>query len=86
MSCGNPHEVECTTVLEMVYLYIDDELDEIRRVEVVTHLKECYPCAGVFQVETTIKARVQVCCSGQAPQQLRVAIAEQLRQSLSGER
>jgi len=27
MSCGNPHEVPCSEVLDRVYTYLDHELD-----------------------------------------------------------
>ena len=31
MSCGNPHDVPCSEVIEQVYLYLDGEIDEAGR-------------------------------------------------------
>ncbi len=28
MSCGRPHEVPCTEVLDRIYAYLDGELDD----------------------------------------------------------
>ena len=28
MSCGNPHETPCSEVLDMVYTYLDGEMDK----------------------------------------------------------
>ncbi|MSV75086.1 MAG: mycothiol system anti-sigma-R factor, partial [Actinobacteria bacterium] len=34
MSCGNPHATPCTEVLSLLYVYIDEEIDEVHRIEV----------------------------------------------------
>ncbi len=37
MSCGNHHATPCTEVLSLVYVYIDDECDEVKSGSVATH-------------------------------------------------
>jgi len=80
MSCGNPHEVACSTILSMIYVFIDGELDEVHRVEVTTHLAECAPCEFQFAAEVNIKSLVRRSCMQEAaPQELRTAILARIR-------
>ena len=43
MSCGNHHDVPCVEVLSLMWVYIDNEIDDSHRVEVTVHLQECPP-------------------------------------------
>src|SRR5438105_2817337 len=56
MSCGNPHEVDCSEVIEQVYLYLDGEIDDEGRQKVREHLDECAPCLRQFGLEQDVKA------------------------------
>jgi mycothiol system anti-sigma-R factor len=51
MSCGNPHAVECSEVLERVYEYLDGEMDRERAHVIREHLDECSPCLREFGLE-----------------------------------
>jgi mycothiol system anti-sigma-R factor len=64
MSCGNPHEVPCSEVIEQVYLYLDGEIDDEGRAKVREHLDECAPCLRHFGLENEVKALVARCCGG----------------------
>ncbi|SCE81060.1 mycothiol system anti-sigma-R factor [Micromonospora viridifaciens] len=80
MSCGEPHETGCREVLAEVYLYLDLECVEERRVLIRTHLDECGPCLREYGIEQEVKALVARCCGNEtAPEQLR----ERLRARLS---
>ena len=80
MSCGNPHETDCSDVLDEVYVYLDLECDEQRRDLIRTHLDECSPCLREFGIEQEVKALVSRCCGGErAPEALR----ERLRAKLT---
>lgn len=80
MSCGNPHETDCSEVLDEVYVYLDLECDEQRRDLIRTHLDECSPCLREFGIEQEVKALVSRCCGGErAPEALR----ERLRAKLT---
>ena len=81
MSCGDPHETDCTDVLGEVYLYLDLECTDDRRVVIRQHLDECSPCLREFGIEQEVKALVARCCGSEtAPielkQRLRVKLAE----------
>jgi mycothiol system anti-sigma-R factor len=81
MSCGTPHEVDCSEVIEQVYLYLDGEIDEATRQKVRVHLDECAPCLRQYGIEQEVKALVARCCGGDAaPDALKVRLVERLQQ------
>ena len=67
MSCGDPHEVPCSEVLEQVYLYLDQEQDAEHHGQIRIHLDECAPCLREFGLEQAVKALVARCCGGDIP-------------------
>ena len=82
MSCGDPHDVDCSEVLRQVYLYLDEEvLDDEGRHVVRDHLDECGPCLRQFGIEQEVKALVARCCGNDAApeglkERLRLKLAE----------
>ncbi|GIF72748.1 mycothiol system anti-sigma-R factor [Asanoa siamensis] len=71
MSCGNPHETDCSEVLEEVYLYLDLECADERRGLIRDHLDECSPCLREYGIEQEVKALVARCCGNEtAPAEL----------------
>jgi mycothiol system anti-sigma-R factor len=81
MSCGNPHDVKCSEVIEQVYLYLDGELDDLGRQQVRDHLDECAPCLRQFGLEQDVKALVARCCGGEtAPYGLKERLVVRLQQ------
>jgi mycothiol system anti-sigma-R factor len=81
MSCGRPHAVPCTRVLSVVHEYLDGEIAEVERVDIVEHLSECPPCEEQVAVLRAVKVVVHRSCVEQtAPESLRVSIMAQVRQ------
>jgi mycothiol system anti-sigma-R factor len=81
MSCGKPHEVDCTEVIEQVYLYLDGEIDDECRAKVREHIDECAPCLREFGLEQDVKALVARCCGGEtAPDHLKESVLVRLQQ------
>ena len=81
MSCGDPHETDCREVLAEVYLYLDLECTDDRRLLIRDHLDECSPCLREYGIEQEVKALVARCCGAEvAPvelkQRLRLRLAE----------
>jgi len=79
MSCGKPHETDCTEVLEQVWLFLDDECDGGRRALLARHLDECGPCLAEYGLEEKLKKLLATKCGGEhAPaalrEQIRVAV------------
>jgi mycothiol system anti-sigma-R factor len=81
MSCGNPHEVDCSDVIEQVYLYLDGEIDDEQRTIVRQHLDECAPCLRQFGLENEVKALVARSCGGDtAPDGVKERLMVRLQQ------
>ena len=79
MSCGNPHETDCSEVLAEVYLYLDLECADERRDLIRDHLDECSPCLREFGIEQEVKALVARCCGNEtAPADLRARLQSKL--------
>ena len=72
MSCGNAHEIDCGQILNEVYLYLDLECSDDRRIAIQHHLDECGPCLSQYGLEQEVKALVARCCgTDRAPAELR---------------
>jgi anti-sigma factor (TIGR02949 family) len=72
MSCGNPHDRDCSQVLGKVYEYLDRELGDADCAGITQHLEECAPCLREFGLEEAVKSLVRRCCSSdEVPTDLR---------------
>jgi mycothiol system anti-sigma-R factor len=80
MSCGDPHEVDCSSVLEQVYEYIDQEMADDDIATVKQHLDECSPCLAEYGLEQAVKALVHRSCCETAPEELRAKVLSKIRQ------
>ena len=82
MSCGEPHETDCSEVLSEVYLFLDHECDEKRKQLLQTHLEECHPCLEQYGIEEHLKALLARKCGGEhAPEELRRRLRARLYQT-----
>jgi mycothiol system anti-sigma-R factor len=84
MNCGNPHEDDCSSVLEHVYEYIDHEMADDDLATVKQHLEDCTPCLAEYGLEQAVKALVHRCCSETAPEELRAKVLSKIRQVQAG--
>lgn len=81
MSCGNAHDMPCVEVRSLMYLYIDNELDEVHYLRITTHLTECSPCDEIVTAERAMIALVGRSCQCEpAPEELRMKIVTQISQ------
>ena len=75
MSCGNPHETDCSEVLDRVYEYLDNELEELDCAKIRQHLDECGPCLKQYDLDLALKALIRRSCACEpAPEELRTKI------------
>ncbi len=80
MSCGDPHDTDCSEVLAEVFLYLDGEMTTDRRDTIRRHLDECSPCLRKFGIEREVRALVARCCGNEvAPETLRAKVLQTLR-------
>ena len=80
MSCGNPHDEDCSEVLERVFFFIDNELPTADSSEIQHHLDECGPCLREVDLERLVKALVARSCHERAPVELRQRVMFSIRQ------
>jgi len=81
VSCGQPHETDCSEVLSMVYDFLDGEIDAQEHARIAQHLDECDPCLRQYGLEQAVKALVHRSCACEhAPERLRVQIVTRIRQ------
>ncbi|GAA0926338.1 mycothiol system anti-sigma-R factor [Kribbella koreensis] len=81
MSCGEDHDVDCSEILERVYVFIDNELEGASTEEIQQHLDECGPCLDQYDIERCVKKLVHRSCGDdQAPDALRQKILLRLTQ------
>jgi mycothiol system anti-sigma-R factor len=81
MSCGNPHDTDCSEVLDLVYAFLDGETSDADRSRIAQHLDECQPCLRQYGLEQAVKALVHRSCACEhAPERLRVQIVTRIRQ------
>ncbi|MGH3444895.1 MAG: mycothiol system anti-sigma-R factor [Nocardioidaceae bacterium] len=80
MSCGNPHDQDCSEVLERVFSFIDNELERADTEEIQQHLDECGPCLAKYDLERTVKSLVARSCCEHAPASLRNKVLVRIRQ------
>ena len=80
MSCGKHHDVDCSEILERVYVFIDNELETADCHRIQQHLDECGPCLRAVHLERLVKALVARSCSESAPAALRQRVMFSIRQ------
>jgi mycothiol system anti-sigma-R factor len=81
MSCGKPHEVPCSEVLDRVYAYLDQELDDLNYAKIRQHLDECGPCLREFGLEEAVKQLVHKHCGHDTvPTGLRAKVLVRIQQ------
>jgi len=64
VSCGKPHETDCSQVLAEVWLLLDHECDVARRQKLEQHLVECGPCLEQYGIDKHLKLLLARKCGG----------------------
>ncbi|MEU4965690.1 mycothiol system anti-sigma-R factor [Streptomyces smyrnaeus] len=75
MSCGEPHETDCSEVLDHLYEYLDREMPEGDCAKFKEHFDECSPCFEKYGLEREVKKLVKRCCGhDDVPSDLRAKV------------
>jgi anti-sigma factor (TIGR02949 family) len=81
MSCGEPHETDCSQVLDHLYEFLDNEMPEGDCAKFREHFEECSPCLEKYGLEQSVKALVQRSCGcDEVPTDLRSKVLGRIRQ------
>ena len=78
MNAGTPGrdtDVDCPSAIQQLYVYLDGELTEERRVQLALHLDYCGPCAGAAGFEAELRQVIANRCKDHVPDTLRQRIA-----------
>lgn len=85
MSCGDPHETDCSEVLDHLYEYLDREMPDSDCEKFQEHFDECSPCLEKYGLEQEVKKLVKRCCGhDDVPSDLRSKVMgriERIRES-----
>lgn len=83
MSCGEPHETDCSEVLAEVWLFLDNECDKTRRDLLKQHLEECSPCLAEYGLDEHLKALLHRKCGGEhAPEEFKERLRASIRKTV----
>ena len=83
MSCGKPHETDCSEVLAEVWLFLDRECDANRRAKLEQHLGECSPCLEQYGIEEHLKLLLHAKCSNEhAPSEFKQRLRATIRETV----
>lgn len=75
MSCGEPHETDCSEVLDHLYEYLDREMPDGDSEKYREHFDECSPCLEKYGLEQEVKKLVKRCCGqDDVPSDLRAKV------------
>ncbi|GAA3076081.1 mycothiol system anti-sigma-R factor [Streptomyces roseofulvus] len=75
MSCGEPHETDCSEVLDHLYEFLDREMPDGECTKFEVHFEECSPCLEKYGLEQAVKKLVKRCCgSDDVPTDLRAKV------------
>ena len=81
MSCGKPHETDCSQVLKEVWLLLDHECSAERTRKLEQHLDECGPCVEQYGFEEHLMELLARKCGGEhAPDTLKEKLRAHIRQ------
>lgn len=58
--------MNCRESFELLYRFIDEDMDGVTRTEVEVHLKICRPCWDRYEFEKKLKERLKSSCHKEA--------------------
>ncbi|MFD9816856.1 mycothiol system anti-sigma-R factor [Streptomyces sp. NPDC059080] len=86
MSCGDPHDKDCSEVLDHLYEYLDREMPEGECEKFQVHIDECSPCLEKYGLEQAVKKLVKRCCGhDDVPRDLRSKVMGRIDLIRAGE-
>ena len=74
-------DVDCNETIERLYIYLDGELTDERRIEIKRHLDDCPPCLDAFDFEAELRLVIADRCKDRVPDALRQRIHEALMEA-----
>lgn len=72
-------DVDCNSVVQELYTFLDGELTDGRRVQIERHFTGCTDCHEVVEFHASLKMTISAKCQEAVPDALRRRINEALR-------
>ncbi|MCD9142487.1 mycothiol system anti-sigma-R factor [Streptomyces albireticuli] len=86
MSCGEPHDTDCSEVLDHLYEFLDHEMPDGDCAKFEVHIDECSPCLEKYGLEQAVKKLVKRCCGhDDVPADLRSKVMGRIELIRSGQ-
>lgn len=63
-------EIDCTQAIELLYAYLDGELDDTELEQFENHLGHCRSCYSRSEIETALNKRIKDSSKDQVPESL----------------
>lgn len=70
--------VDCDETIERLYIFLDGELTDERRLEIQRHLDDCSPCLDAFDFEAELRVVIASRCKDRVPEALRQRVHDAL--------
>ena len=70
--------LDCISIVEELYTFLDGELTEARRTQITGHLERCLDCHEVVDFHAELKLAIATKCQEPLPAQLRERVARAL--------
>jgi len=67
---GHIEEIDCTQAIELLYAYLDGELDDTELDQFEHHLGHCKSCYSRSEIETALNKRIKESSKDQVPESL----------------
>ena len=71
-------DVDCRSVVEEMYTFLDGELTEARRTQIAGHMHGCVDCHEVIEFHAELKMAISRKCREDVPAELQLRIARVL--------
>lgn len=71
-------EVDCRSVIEELFTFLDGELTSARRAQISTHMNGCVDCHEVVEFHAELKMTIAARCREDVPEGLRLRISSVL--------
>ena len=75
---GSAAGVDCQSVLEELFTFLDGELTETRRVQITRHLDGCVDCHEVVDFHAELKMAISRKCRDELPDGLYTRVVQAL--------
>ncbi|MEJ2179605.1 MAG: zf-HC2 domain-containing protein [Gammaproteobacteria bacterium] len=67
---SNTEEIDCLEAIELLYAYLDGELDDEQLEKYEHHMGHCRSCYSRSELEVALNNRIKKSAKGEAPQAL----------------